>query len=64
MFLDLKVTLFDLFADLGDWLAEQSKKKGTAIILVIISFFSPLGFLFASSFIASVYRKGLKRTKR
>jgi len=62
--LDLKVALFNLFADLGDWLAGQSRNRDRAIILVIISIFSPLGFLFASSFIASVYRKRLKRAKR
>ena len=52
--------LFNLFADLGDWLIDKVKKKDNAIILGVLSILSPIGFIFAISFIMSVYRKRRK----
>jgi hypothetical protein len=52
--------LFNLFADLGDWLVNKAKNKDTAIILGVLSIFTPIGFIFAISFIMSVYRKRKK----
>lgn len=48
-------------SDLGGWLSEKSKKKTNAIILVILSILSPIGFIFATSLIAYSYRKGKKK---
>ena len=53
-------TLFNLFANLGDWLTKEAKKRDTAIILIILSIFSPIGFLFATGFIMSALRKRKK----
>jgi hypothetical protein len=53
--------LFNLFADLGDWLTKKVKNKDYAIILSVLCIFSPLNLIFAISFIASVYRKSKKR---
>ena len=50
-----------LASDFGEWLYNSSKKKSNAVILVVLSFFSPLGFVFASSLIAYAYRKGKKK---
>ncbi|MBI2005427.1 MAG: hypothetical protein HYS80_01555 [Candidatus Aenigmarchaeota archaeon] len=47
-----------LASDFGEWLYKKSRKKSNVIILVVLSFFSPLGFVFASSLIAYAYRKG------
>lgn len=57
----LKKKLYNLFADLGDWLIKKSKDKENAIILVILCLISPLNLFFAVSFIASAYRKKNKR---
>jgi hypothetical protein len=56
-----KMKIFNLFADLGDWLMEKSKDKGNATILAVLCIFSPLNLIFAVSFIAAVYRKGKKK---
>jgi len=53
--------LYNLFADWGDWLEKESKNKWSAVILGILSVFSPMGFLFAISFIMSANRKRKKR---
>jgi hypothetical protein len=53
----LKKELYNLFADLGDWLREQSKNKDRAIILGILCILSPINIIFAISFIASANRK-------
>ncbi len=50
-----------LASDFGGWLYKASKKKSNVVILVVLSFFSPLGFIFASSLIAYAYRKGKKK---
>lgn len=50
-----------LSSDFGEWLYKTSRKKSNAIILVILSFFSPLGFVFSTSLIAYAYRKGKKK---
>ncbi len=49
--------IISLAADFGDWLTRMSKNKTNAIILVILSIISPLGFLFATCMIANNYRK-------
>lgn len=53
--------LYDLFADLGDWLGKKSKDKGNAIILAVLCIVSPLNLVFAVSFIASSHRKGKRK---
>jgi hypothetical protein len=53
--------LYNLFADLGDWLTEEVKNRDNAIILGILCILSPLGFIFAVSFIASIHRKSKRR---
>lgn len=53
-------TLFELFANLGDWLTKEAKNRDNAIILGVLSILSPIGFIFAISFIMSVYRKRKK----
>ena len=53
--------IVNLAADFGEWLSKTSKTKSNAVILVILSFFSPLGFVFAASLIANAYRKGKKK---
>jgi len=37
-----KRKLYNLFADLGDWLGKKSKDKGHAIILAVLCIVSPL----------------------
>jgi hypothetical protein len=59
--LSWKKKLFNLFADLGDWLTEEVKNRDNAIIVGILCIFSPLNMVFAVSFIASVYRKSKRR---
>jgi len=49
--------LYNFFADLGDWLTKEAKNRDNAIILVVLSILSPLGLIFAVSFIASIHRK-------
>lgn len=58
-----KKKIYNLFADLGDWLGEKAKDRGNAIILAILCIFSPLNLIFALSFIASVNRKKMIRKK-
>jgi len=50
-----------LASDFGEWLHKVSGSKSNAILLVILAFFSPLGFIFAASLIAYAYRKGKKK---
>jgi hypothetical protein len=53
----LKRELYNLFADLGDWLREESRQKNKAIILGILCIISPINLIFAVGFIASANRK-------
>jgi len=53
--------LYNLFADLGDWLTEKVKDRDNAIIIGILCIFSPLNLIFAVSFIASIHRKSKRR---
>jgi hypothetical protein len=53
--------LYNLFADLGDWLVEKVKNTDNAIIIGILCIFTPLNLIFALSFIAFHNRKGKKR---
>ena len=53
--------VYNLFADFGDWLNKKSKDKDYAIILAILSLFSPLNLIFCLGFIASANRKKRKR---
>lgn len=53
--------IVNLAADFGEWLHKISQNKTNAIILVVLSFFSPLGFLFASSLIAHAYKKSKRK---
>jgi hypothetical protein len=53
-------SLFNFFANFGDWLTKEAKKKDAAIILIVLSIFSPIGFLFATGFIISILRKRKK----
>ena len=50
-----------LASDFGEWLYKASRNKSNAVTLVVLSLFSPLGFVFASSLIAYAYRKGKKK---
>jgi hypothetical protein len=52
--------IFDFFADFGDWLFKVAKKRNNAIVIVILSIFSPIGLIFVGSFVASIYRKRRK----
>jgi len=51
----------ELAADFGEWLEKIAKNKTNAIITVVLSIFSPLGFVFAASLIANAYRKRKKK---
>ena len=50
-----------LASDFGEWLHNTARNKTNAIILVLLSIVSPLGFIFAASLIAYAYRKGKKK---
>jgi len=49
--------LFNLFANIGDWIIREVKKKDSAIVLGILSVIYPIGFVFTVSLIVSIYRK-------
>ncbi len=50
-----------LASDFGEWLYKKARKKSNVVVLFVLSFFSPLGFVFASSLLAYAYRKGKKK---
>lgn len=52
--------VYNLFADFGDWLNKKSRDRDYAIILAILSLFSPLNLIFCLAFIASANRKKRK----
>lgn len=54
--------ILDIAVDFGEWLVEKSKKKNNAIIIVILSIFSPLAFLFSACMIAYNYRKSKRKS--
>lgn len=55
------MVIVKLAADFGEWLYKTARNKTNAIMLVILAFFSPLGFIFAASLIAYAYRSRKKR---
>jgi len=54
-------SIYNLFADLGDWLTEEVKNSFHAFVIALLSLIAPLGFIFVISFIASSNRKQKKK---
>ncbi|HLC58992.1 MAG TPA: hypothetical protein VJH34_00530 [archaeon] len=52
--------IYNMFADLGDWLNRKSKKDNPALVIGILSIIAPLGLIFIISFIFSANRRGKK----
>ncbi len=50
-------SIYNMFADFGDWLSEKSGKRDNAIILAVLSIISPLNLFFSLGFVASSNRK-------
>lgn len=53
--------LLKLVADFGEWLFKRAGNKSNAVIMVVLSFFSPLGLIFAASLITYAYMKNKKK---